>query len=319
MDAIVGYLDRILDALPEQIVVIENDGRILYVNSSWQNFGRDNHGAETNWLKVNYLDECDKAVQSGDPMAYEVIQGIQNVLRGITPEFQIDYPCHNPHQQRWFTMRATAFEMANQSFFLIVHRDVTQRKLAEQEVLKLATIDPLTQVGNRRAFDEFLQREWRRCQRTGDPLCLMLVDIDHFKPVNDNFGHIAGDQSLLKVARLLGSYTGRSGDLCARIGGDEFAVIWGSMTLAQAEIMVQNLLQKVSNIRVPGVVPPDALQISISVGLAEVRPSELNSVEELQAFVDDQLYMAKKQGRGQAVCARFTPQEARTLRVKRMS
>ncbi|MCY0964806.1 hypothetical protein [Parathalassolituus penaei] len=52
MDAIVGYLDRILDALPEQIVVIENDGRILYVNSSWQNFGRDNHGAETNWLRL---------------------------------------------------------------------------------------------------------------------------------------------------------------------------------------------------------------------------------------------------------------------------
>lgn len=319
MDGGVAYLERILDALPEQIVVIENDGRIIYVNSSWKSFGSQNNGRDINWLQINYLDECRKAINSGDSLALDTILGLQHVLNGRQAEFQMDYPCHSPGQQRWFTMRVTAFEMGNVACFLIVHRDVTERKLAELEVLRLATIDPLTQVGNRRAFDDFLQREWRRCQRSNDPLCLMLVDIDHFKQINDRFGHPVGDRCLIAIARLLGSYTGRSGDLCARLGGDEFAVVWGGLTLAQAESMANSLLQQVDAIRIGGVVTADSLLVSISIGLAEVRPSDQYGINELMAFVDDQLYLSKQRGRGQAVCAHFSVADAASARVRRLS
>ena len=297
------HLDSILDALPEQVVVIDGSGVIKYVNQSWETFGLNNGGQSIDWLGINYLKECDLACEAGDLSALEVVAGITSVLEGEVPIYQVDYPCHSPYQQRWFTMRITPFEFEQQRLFLIVHLDVTARKLAENEVKRLAHHDSLTKVANRRRFDEFYDREWRRCQRRSDPLCLALVDIDYFKELNDTFGHQVGDRCLIEVSQLLDQYCGRSCDLCARYGGDEFAIVWSGMALKQAQVLTDRILHELTTIEISGVVPRHAVDLTLSIGLVEVYPSDQIAMSDAIQYVDDLLYQSKENGRAQVTAS----------------
>lgn len=218
----------VLDSITEHIVVIDHNGDIQFVNKSWTTFGIENACMiRDDWSGVNYIDECKKAAAMGDEIGSTAIEGIINVISKKEPIFYLEYPCHSQEQQRWFMMRVTPFVLGNNDCFVISHQNITERKLTEQKAKKSAKLDGLTNIHNRRCFDEFLTNEWRRCTRLNKTISLALIDIDHFKLLNDSSGHQSGDECLIQIGKILSEFVNRPGDICARYGGDEFVTVWG--------------------------------------------------------------------------------------------
>jgi len=160
-----------------------------------------------------------------------------------------------------------------------------------------AFTDHLTGLANRRRFERQLEREVARTERYGHPFCLLIIDIDNFKEVNDTRGHDAGDEALRGVANVIQSGT-RGIDTGARIGGDEFAVILPETNLARGLEVAERLRAAIAALDTGA-----AGRVTASLGVAEL-PSSARTGEELRAAADAALYEAKRAGRDRAACAR---------------
>ncbi|MDE3185918.1 MAG: diguanylate cyclase [Acidobacteriota bacterium] len=184
-------------------------------------------------------------------------------------------------------------------------RDISERKMAENELRNayhaieaLAVTDPLTHLANRRRLDQFLTSEWRRGMREHQPLSLLLVDVDHFKPYNDTYGHLRGDGCLKQIAESAMDVVTRPGDLVARFGGEEFAVVLpntpneGAMKVAE-EICVSLRQRRLEHRDSP------LGYVTISVGCATMVPGLGQHAPLLIQKADDALYAAKRNGRNQ--------------------
>ncbi len=184
---------------------------------------------------------------------------------------------------------------------VIVARDITETKALEDQLNALAMTDGLTGLANRRAFDEGLDREWRRTLREGTQLSLLLIDVDHFKQFNDHYGHQVGDDCLRAVAAALKSTVRRPGDIIARYGGEEIAIILpdtatdGAVELAWAVCKaVQNLgMSHRANEDGKGIV---TVSIGAATALARIGGTMGMPAGLLQA-ADMALYKAKRNGR----------------------
>jgi diguanylate cyclase (GGDEF)-like protein len=171
-----------------------------------------------------------------------------------------------------------------------------------------ASVDPLTGVPNRRSFDEALDREWKRRVRSGEALALLMLDVDHFKLFNDRYGHPAGDDCLRSIAQTLHGATLRPGDLVARIGGEEFAVLLPQTTRAGARDMASRILDAVGALDIAHEASPTAPQVTVSIGVATSEGPMLPSPSmptadgalALLNAADQALYHAKAAGRARA-------------------
>ena len=179
----------------------------------------------------------------------------------------------------------------------------SQKNLAHAniELQKLASLDGLTGIANRRRFDDTLYLEWPRSQRDKEPLSLLLCDIDFFKLYNDTYGHLAGDLCLKKVAAVLTEHLKRPADLAARYGGEEFAIILPNTELEGALIVAQACCRHLAAMAMenPGALPLGI--VTMSVGVASIVPSPASTMEQLIHRADQALYQAKRSGRNQ-VC-----------------
>ena len=295
------FLKALVDNLPDNIVVINNRGDIVFVNRGWISFGKRNAGTleEDTWQNFNYLQECEKAYAAGEKFALDASKGINDVINGRKPVFALEYPCHGPSKQRWFMMKASAFKPADEEYVLITHSDITARVLAEQKVRALAYFDSLTNIANRRAFEEFLAAEWRRCERLSQSITLAIIDIDHFKSLNDTYGHQQGDQCLIKVAETLRQNCNRPGDICSRYGGEEFALVWGDTSLGNGQLLAEKILRDIADLKIANKHTATANHLTVSIGLASTEPAAINNKEDLINLADKQLYLAKQAGRNQ--------------------
>jgi diguanylate cyclase (GGDEF)-like protein len=177
--------------------------------------------------------------------------------------------------------------------------DITAQKAMEEQMLRMVMSDALTGIPNRRAFDQALRTEARRCGRELEPLSVVMVDIDNFKGFNDTFGHLVGDTALVAVARALTGVIQRAGDVLARFGGEEFAVVLPGVDDRGAFAIARRLVEAVRSVAVrqaPG------WDLSVSVGSASWHPGEakLRPVE-LLTQADQALYAAKAAGKDCAV------------------
>lgn len=294
-----ALLRSVLDSVTENIIVIDDAGDIQYVNRTWSEFSENNNACVLahNWWKLNYLNECDKASAMGDAFATNAAEGIRSVLEGREPAFYLEYPCHSPDEKRWFMMRVTPFHSDGSRYLVIVHQNITERKLAEEKVDALARIDGLTGIPNRRALDEFLHDECRRCMRLEKPISLAIVDLDHFKLLNDTYGHQIGDDTLRKVASLLQQTVNRPSDLCARYGGEEFALVWGDTPLEQARQLASEFLRNLADAKLFNIQSPVGKYLTASIGLAEIIPTSDADTDKLIGNADYMLYAAKEKGR----------------------
>ena len=164
---------------------------------------------------------------------------------------------------------------------------------------QLAITDGLTQVANRRHFDERIHEEIDRSQRYGRPLVLLLLDIDHFKKVNDSYGHPAGDAVLRRVADICRASI-RTLDLVARFGGEEFAILLPETDIPGALQLAERIREEIA--ASPVVYGPHTIQVTASLGVAATENGDRDS-EQLLKAADEMLYAAKQGGRNQVACA----------------
>jgi diguanylate cyclase (GGDEF)-like protein len=171
-------------------------------------------------------------------------------------------------------------------------------------LVDLSTTDGLTELANRRRFDEFLEREWRRSVREQSVLSLIFMDIDFFKEYNDHYGHLAGDDCLRHVAGVLRRLVQRPGDLVARYGGEEFACILPGTDQQGASALAEKIMQSINGLNLPHAASRAAGHITLSFGVAAMVPERGGSPEELIRLADHLLYSAKKDGRNRVKCWR---------------
>lgn len=153
---------------------------------------------------------------------------------------------------------------------LVLARVKAQLRMKEMadELRRTATIDALTGVWTRRRFDEALHREWQRCRRAGEPLALLIADVDHFKNYNDHHGHQAGDACLAAVAKAMASASLRPGDLVARYGGEEFALLLPQTARRGAAIVAKRMLALIEAAQLPHAASPTAPHVTVSIGVS---------------------------------------------------
>jgi len=181
-------------------------------------------------------------------------------------------------------------------------RNTRRLRRHRDKLAALSSTDALTSLANRRRFDEFLAAEWSRASRSGASLSLIMVDIDHFKSFNDEYGHAEGDTCLAEVAKAMHQVVLRSSDLLARYGGEEFACVLPETSVKHAHAIAQKLHQAVAALNWRHERSPTADYVTVSIGVATMTPHPADAVTDLFKTADRNLYQAKDLGRNRVVC-----------------
>ncbi|GGI26223.1 diguanylate cyclase [Bradyrhizobium guangdongense] len=235
------------------------------------------------------------------------VQAVVDAMkRGDTDEARVTY--RNVHRQKsevWLesTMRVTRKDNGSVDGVVAISRDITEQKQLETRLETLAIEDSLTGLANRRRFDERLNEEWARAYRDRSSLGLLMIDVDHFKAYNDEYGHPAGDVCLRVVARIIAAETQRVGDLAARYGGEEFAMLLPNTDAAGCAQVGERIRSAVHDAGLVHASNPAASCVTVSVGGAACRPAfeRTAGTGSLVEAADRALYAAKDAGRDQLV------------------
>jgi len=203
-------------------------------------------------------------------------------------------------QAGWVPVVAPALALVATSASIMAYKQ-TALQTANQQLANLAFLDGLTQLANRRRFDEYLTCEWQRLARETAPLSLILCDVDYFKRYNDAYGHPAGDACLQKVAGAIRRVIKRPADLVARYGGEEFAVVLPNTNASGAVHLANAIHKEVQQLLIPHAKSSVSEYVTLSVGVSSTLPQKEFSPEVLIAVADKALYEAKDQGRNRVV------------------
>lgn len=226
---------------------------------------------------------------------------------------QVDDVITMPVDQTELLLRVESLLRARQqslklSTLLAQERLLEQQLAADNQILQqLAVQDSLTGIPNRRAFDDKLAYEWKLGRREQTPLAVVLCDVDYFKPYNDTYGHISGDQCLRAIAAVLDTVIRRPADLAARYGGEEFALILPKTDLEGAQHLLTRLRSTLQARAIVHPKSPVSPYVSLSFGLAVAMPDQQLEPEEVLRAADAALYQAKAEGRDRIVVAATLP------------
>ncbi len=185
--------------------------------------------------------------------------------------------------------------------FIAVHRLATAYMsglVIRLRMQALSRIDALTNLANRRGFDEYLSEMWQNSMRSKQPLGLMIADVDSFKNYNDHYGHPRGDQALIQTATLLARVASRGTDMCARVGGEEFAIILPSTEIEGTRKIAEEALKAFHEAAIPHAGSPKGI-LTVSMGFASTTPVPEDSISAFITRVDQALYKAKDLGKDQ--------------------
>ena len=287
---------ELINSMPQLICILDRQGGIIFVNKSWIKAGVKN-GVDPNysWTGKNYLSTSIYNDYSEHPSAAEIMQMIKEVLTGKRTTLSLEYPCHSILERRWFKLTVTPFDYAHETLFIVSHEDITSIKLKLEEAQLLGLQDPLTEIANRRNFNQYLQQIFARSIQQKSELSLLLIDIDNFKRINDLYGHNTGDEILIEIAGILNQHCQKQSALAARLVSDVFALI-SEMPLRQAIDLSLLLLGQVQQLNQIYQCTTDA-KISISIGVASCIPCHFEEKERLYMQADNYLKHAKLGGK----------------------
>jgi diguanylate cyclase (GGDEF)-like protein/PAS domain S-box-containing protein len=231
-------------------------------------------------------------------------QGTEQLKNGDTMD--VDFRIRTKSRgYRWFNTHAKAERDANGRMVRLagsitdIHDQRTAAealRMAQAELTRLAYRDTLTDLYNRRYFDEHFQREWERARRSGQPLSLILVDLDHFKAYNDQYGHPAGDACLVQIGKLLTRCSSRPADIVARLGGEEFGIVLPETSAIGAEEVAHRMRSLLMATTIPHEGSPVGY-VTFSVGIASSENAEGLVPSEMFEQADRALYEVKRRGR----------------------
>ncbi len=263
-------------------------GRVLWANDTLGRAFGPEVGAAVNRPVVELLDPYDRAeatravtalAEAGDEVAFTAR------LHPLTGGMGASWTCRVGSDGLWYLV---GVEVDASS-------EVSSAETGDEVPLHdLMSVDHLTGTANRRAFDAALSRQLDRCRREALPLSLALVDLDRFKQYNDTFGHLAGDQCLVSVARALQARTSRQGEAVGRFGGDEFLLLWPGLDVGTAIRNADSLRESVRVIDLR--LDDHPVQISVSIGGITMVPAPATTAEELVDAADRAMYAVKRAG-----------------------
>ena len=288
-------LRRLMEQMPIGLCMVDETGAFYFRNrrfAEYFGYADDEELTLERWWREAYPDPDYRAqvLETWDAaMAYAHEHG------GEIPDNE--YRVHTRYaSQRTMSIGGIAF----QGHFMAAFTDQTEERVRSDQLRQMAFADALTGVANRRQFDAALSTEWSRCQRGGEPLALVLLDIDGFKDYNDRYGHQMGDDCLAAVAQALASVAGRGHDLLARYGGEEFVCLLPGCDGAGARARAEQLCQAVRRLERTHAGSPHRV-VTVSAGVASALPAGGGDaepgVQALVACADAQLYRAKQAGR----------------------
>lgn len=296
-----ALMQAAFDALPLQVWAVEADGTYIFLNQAHASFlgdlreevvGQDINRFWSSEYVYIFKELMEQALQNGQGQRLE--KWLRNSA-GISCLLQIcAYPVSD---QTWKSPN-----------IIFTAEDITERRKSElnlqqtnQQLALQSLEDELTRIPNRRCFNSILRREWGRCLRLGSPLSLLMLDIDHFKEYNDTYGHLAGDNCLMRVAEVLKATVHRSTDLISRYGGEEFTVLLPDTGLDGARCMAQKLRRNIEKLGIQHQTSKvsDKLTVSVGIGLADPHAAGINNLNEacMVSAADQALYAAKNNGR----------------------
>lgn len=310
------FANEVLNSLSAHIAVLDARGSVVAVNDAWRCFARQNGGDDKAfYVGANYLTACEEAIRcGGDEVAEAVLNGIRDLLSGNRTRFSVEYPCHSPGVQRWFSVHVSRFSHKGATYLLTAHEDITARKVAEEKLYQAsmaidamnrelqqvlareqlkARTDDLTGLHNRRHFFALSQQLISLARRYRMPLSVFICDIDHFKRINDVYGHQVGDAILKRVAQIARQHM-RSSDVLARYGGEELIVTLPNTSAHEALIAAEHLRESIAASR--EIVDNREVTVTISVGVAEMMADE-GTLDGVIQRADQALYAAKNAGR----------------------
>lgn len=186
---------------------------------------------------------------------------------------------------------------------LMEHGDSVDMQWCEKllEASDLARVDSLTQIANRRSFDEYLEQQWKQMARDQLPLSIVLCDVDYFKQFNDTYGHSAGDACLQQIAQVISHSLKRPSDLVARYGGEEFVVILPQTDSKEATAVAELIQSEIQQLQILHSHSCVSHYVTVSIGIASTFPALASAPKNLLDEADRSLYQAKQQGRNQIV------------------
>ena len=292
------FKQAVLNSVTSAIAVLDHNGTILSINDAWTQFSHEftsAPGSAQTALGANFLAALEglatDATHHNAPTAEE---GIRAVLEGQLPRFHLEYPVAASAQQHWRSMSVTPLKGAILQGAVVSIEDISERVEMQRQVRELASYDPLTRLPNRRLAMERLTQQLMRAQRAQSILALLFIDLDRFKPINDELGHDVGDWLLQAAAQRIQACL-RKSDTAARMGGDEFVVLLPDLQTVEAATAVGEKIR--SELGRDFVTPKGViLQISSSIGVA-IYPDHGDSEETLLRLGDEAMYKAKRSGR----------------------
>ncbi|HEY9735798.1 MAG TPA: diguanylate cyclase [Trichocoleus sp.] len=242
-------------------------------------------------IYTSELDECHITMLSNAQVRANLVVPILKgeVLWGLL----IAHHCQSPRP--WQTLEIELLRQLSTQVGIAI-----QQSELYQQVQRLAVIDGLTQISNRRNFDEYLEKMWEKLSQQQVPLSLIICDVDYFKSYNDTYGHQAGDDCLRKVASVISGHIQRANDLLARYGGEEFIIALPETNLQQAGRMAEAIRESVEALEIDHC-NSKFNHITISLGVSSLVPDEGATSTALVTAADQALYQAKAKGRNQ-VC-----------------
>ena len=284
-------LRRIVIGMHEGLMIVEAGGRIQYSNPACERYlgygpnelaGRSLPDLLGSTLGQEYLDYF--AACATDPAALQQPGAREVLIR------------HSDGGLR--AMDLTLSPMAaDEPLFIALLHDITHHKQSETALQHAAMVDQLTQIANRRRFDHFLEKEWQRALRSGQPLSMIVLDVDHFKLYNDTLGHAAGDLCLQKVAAALQSRALRTTDLAARYGGEEFVLLFAETAQDTALVLAESIRALIESLRLPHPGSLTSEWLTVSIGVATIAPTQFDCIEQFFVAADREMYAAKAAGR----------------------
>ncbi|MBP0631667.1 sensor domain-containing diguanylate cyclase [Cupriavidus sp. AcVe19-1a] len=205
----------------------------------------------------------------------------------------------------WFAGLIAVVDGLIVALAVLLSRQWRHRLDMEAHLRLMVNTDGLTGLGSRRALDDAADKEWRRARREGQPLSLLMVDVDHFKQFNDRYGHLAGDDALAAVGDSIQRHIRRPGDYAGRYGGEEFAILLPGTPAAGAARVAEAIRHAVQALEIPNAASPlGAVTVSIGVATSSASGGDAQPFADLRAFLhggDQALYLAKRDGRNRVV------------------
>lgn len=286
------FQQAVFDSLSAHIAVLDSQGMIVQTNAAWRTYAAGTDCAKgSDSIGASYLDILDGMSGKDQGVVLAAAAGIASVAAGEVHDFQLQYPFFAPADKRWFTLRVTPVHDVEQRI-VVSHEDVSRLKAAELASWRLANIDTLTGVLSRRNFFNLAEQELARSRRYGLPLMVLMLDLDHFKLINDQHGHAAGDAVLQGFVQTVSAVL-RESDLIGRIGGEEFAVLLPNTALDGGCALTQRIIDSVRNSPVD--LGGKCIPYTVSIGAGCL--SNETSFSILLDLADTALYRAKHSGR----------------------